>query len=255
MKSVEYSKMNDAEERMWWYRNLHANLAAVFTRYIISTLPAKLDVLDAGSGSGGWLERLHALAPEATLSGIDISERAVEYARGKASDADIRVGSINELPFDDAAFDLITCADVIGAAQVEESTALGEFKRCLKPGGFCVLNLPAYQWMKSYHDEQVGTERRYTRSGVMNLLKGAGFETVYATHWNSTLFPVMVARRLILRNRKNESDVQLMPAAIENLLYGITFIERALIRAGSTVPFGGSVLWVGYSTAISDFHA
>ena len=51
MEPAEYALMDDAEDRMWWYRALHARL--------VEALAGALGpVLDAGCGTGGLLARL-----------------------------------------------------------------------------------------------------------------------------------------------------------------------------------------------------
>ena len=107
-----------------------------------------------------------------------------------------------------------------------------------------LLNLPAYQWMLSYHDERVRNVRRFTRRGVVRLVEDAGFAPLYATYWNTLLFPVMALRRILPGSATQESDVHLYPPAIEALFGALLSGERMLLRAGARLPFGGSVLAV-----------
>ncbi len=62
--------------------------------------------LDMGCGTG----ELCALAAArgATVSGIDAAEGMIERARGQLGDADLRVGAIENLPWDDDSFDVVT---------------------------------------------------------------------------------------------------------------------------------------------------
>ncbi len=46
------------------------------------------------------------------MSGVELNEDAAAVARGRGA-FDVRVGRLEELPFDDATFDLITCLDVL----------------------------------------------------------------------------------------------------------------------------------------------
>ena len=45
------------------------------------------------------------------------------------------------------------------------------------------MNVPAYQWLWSYHDEAVEGRRRYTRNGLLEKISAAGFVRSSATHW------------------------------------------------------------------------
>ena len=65
-----------------------------------------LSLLDAGCGTGLALR----LAAErgARVSGLDASAALLDMVRGQLPDADLRVGDIEELPYDDATFDVVT---------------------------------------------------------------------------------------------------------------------------------------------------
>jgi SAM-dependent methyltransferase len=151
---------------------------------------------------------------------------------------------VNRLPFLDASFAAIVSADVLCHRGVDERAALSEFRRCLRPGGVLVLNVPAYQWMLSEHDFAVHNVRRYTAAGAQALLASAGFTEILTSYWNSLLFPLMVVRRKLgwRREGKPSSDVVLMPAPMERLFAAIVRLEATITRAGVRFPFGGSVL-------------
>lgn len=63
-------------------------------------------LLDVACGSGLSLEL--ARARGAVCAGIDASHRLVDVARDRNPDADIRVGDMNELPWEDNVFDMVT---------------------------------------------------------------------------------------------------------------------------------------------------
>ncbi len=63
-------------------------------------------MLDMGCGTGE-LCRL-AIERGAEAAGIDAAEGMVELARAKLPGADLRVGQIEELPWDDDSFDVVT---------------------------------------------------------------------------------------------------------------------------------------------------
>jgi SAM-dependent methyltransferase len=63
-------------------------------------------VLDVGCGSGDFCAL--ALARGARPSGIDAAPEMIAIARGRAPEADLRVASMERMPYDDDAFDLVT---------------------------------------------------------------------------------------------------------------------------------------------------
>jgi SAM-dependent methyltransferase len=230
----EYERLAAVEDRMWWFRGLHDNLLATSIR-------DSGMVLDAGCGTGGFLARLATARPGMRAIGLDSSAGACAMARAKNSGAAIVAGSVNALPFCEGAFDAIWSADVLCHRGVDEARALAEFHRCLKPGGMLVLNLPAYPWLLSAHDRAVDNVRRYDRRGVLRLLAEAGFAHASARHWNSLLFPLMVARRKLGRHGA-ASEVALLPEPLERLFAACLALERAIMALGIRFPFGGSIL-------------
>jgi len=63
-------------------------------------------VLDVGCGAGAFLRLVAAAGAEA--AGIDASAALVAFARERLPQADLRVGEMEELPWEDDAFDLVT---------------------------------------------------------------------------------------------------------------------------------------------------
>jgi SAM-dependent methyltransferase len=63
-------------------------------------------LLDVGCGSGVAA----AIARErgAQVSGLDAAGPAIEFARARVPDGDFRVGDLEELPYEDGAFDVVT---------------------------------------------------------------------------------------------------------------------------------------------------
>jgi SAM-dependent methyltransferase len=234
----EYERLAASEERMWWFRGLHDNLVAALAG--AAAAPVRT-VLDAGCGTGGLLLRLAQARPEATLVGLDIDAGAATVARGKSGRA-VCVGSVARLPFADASFDAILSADVLCHRGVDEPAALAGFRRCLKPGGALLLNLPAYAWLYSAHDTAVDNARRYGRVQLHDMLAAAGFTGIRSFYWNSVLFPLMVLRRKLWRGGRARSDVALLPAVVERAFAAVIALESRLRQAGAGPPFGGSIL-------------
>jgi SAM-dependent methyltransferase len=240
---------------MWWFAAAHANLLLLY-RAMTGAAAARRPLLDAGCGTGGLLARLAADYPDRTIIGLDAAAAACARAAAKSA-RPVCAGSINALPFADAAFGAIFSADVLCHRDVDERAALAQFHRCLLDGGVLVLNLPAYPWMLSRHDAAVYNVRRYTRHGIVRLLRAAGFRLLFASYWNIVLFPIMVvSRKLVPHGKRAASDVRLYPAPAEALGRAATGFERALLRRGMRFPFGGSLIAVAAKQAIEgDGHA
>lgn len=200
-------------------------------------------LLDAGCGTGGLLARLAERFPSLDTIGLDADETACVWAAQKSL-RPVCCGSVNGLPFADASFGAIFSVDVLCHRGVDNMRALAQFHRCLAAGGILILNLPAYPWLMSRHDAAVYNARRYTRKEVLALLRAAGFRPLFASYWNTLLFPLMVATRKLLPGAPARSDVGPQPAWVEAICRAATAIERGLLSIGIPLPFGGSVLAV-----------
>ncbi len=228
MEPVEYDLMDAQEERMWWYRALHARLLTAMG-------DVRGDVLDAGCGTGGFLAALRGVRPRLRAVGLEWDSIAAARAARK-SQAPIARGSVNAMPFADQSFDAAVAADVLCHAAVDPATALAELHRVLRPGGLLVINMPAYAWLMSAHDRRVHNARRQNAREVREMLRGAGFGHVHARYWNGLLLPLMVATRK-LRRHNAASDVAAFPPWLNATLLGVTRLERPF-----PLPMGSSVL-------------
>ncbi len=245
MQADEYRKMAGVEDAMWYYRALHRHVARNLGENLSGqAAPA---VLDAGCGTGGLLRHLHAAHPAWRLRGLDFAPLACELARERTG-LEVTQGSVLALPFGDATFAAVVSCDVV-CQVTEPAAALREFFRVLRPGGTVVLTMPAYQWLWSYHDEEVGNLRRYSRGETGVLLAAAGFASERSTYWNMLPLPLAILRRKIFPPRTPASDVRLYPAPVEAMFNAMMALEHAWLRHVSTLPGGSTVLAVGRKPA------
>jgi SAM-dependent methyltransferase len=237
VRSIEYEKLGQVEQQMWWFRGLHDNLVSAFHQR--HPKRRRSIILDAGCGTGGFLRRLAQDLPEYTLLGLDVDKMACKMAA--RSGQLVCLGSANFLPFSDACLAAIFSADMLNHDGVNEKQVLQNFYRCLQPEGILVLNLPAYSWLHSSHDQAVHNVRRYNCQDVRELLTVAGFVDVKITHWNTVLFPVMIMHRLLF-SKSNDSDVRLYARPIETIFRTIMRFETFILSRGLHFPFGGSII-------------
>ena len=229
--------MDAVEDGMWWYRALHS-------RVLDALGQPHGRVPDAGCGTGGFLARLKATWPRTDAMGLEYFPSAAARAQQK-SGCPVVAGSVQRLPFADGHFAAVTSMDVLCHASVDPLPALAEMRRVLAPGGRLVVNLPAFQWLRSAHDIRVHNARRFTASQTRKLLHAAGFRDVRMRYWNALLLPLMVVQRRVMASApEDRSDVAVFPPWQDHLLFTVTELERRLARLGFPFPAGGSVLAV-----------
>jgi SAM-dependent methyltransferase len=242
----EHHKMAAVEDTMFYYIGLHALLEGLLLKRFKSK---SLAVLDAGCGTGGFIKRLKGRYSRWTFTGIDFSPVACSLARQR-TEATILQGSILDLPFEDHTFDCVVTADVLYHLQ-EDTLALKEIARVLKPEGILLINLPAHAWLWSYHDDAVAGLRRYNRKGLSLKLRDAGFEIQFCSHWNTLLLPLIYIRRKLLPAPESGSDVKAYSPLVEWLGRKALASEQFVLSLGIALPLGSSVIAVARKRASS----
>jgi SAM-dependent methyltransferase len=95
-------------------------------------------MLDIGCGVGAFLRLVAERGAEP--HGIDASDALIEVARKRLPDADLRVGDMEDLPYDDDTFDLVTGFNSFFFAN-DMVAALREAGRVAKPGAPIVIQV------------------------------------------------------------------------------------------------------------------
>ena len=98
-------------------------------------------VLDAGCGAGYGSAALAEVA--ACVTGVDVAAEAIEFARAhyQAENLAFEQASVTQLPFPEAAFDLVAAFEVIEHL-ADWRDFLKEASRVLAPGGQLVVSTP-----------------------------------------------------------------------------------------------------------------
>lgn len=178
------------------------------------------------------------------VSGADISANALGFCKARGLST-LTNASVDRLPFATASFDLVTSFDVIYERSVpNDLDAVKEFSRLLTPGGFLLLRVPAYDWLRGHHDKVVHTARRYTVGRVAELLQETGLVIRVLSYANTFLFPLALIKRLSEKFRPSHpvrSDLTLSPGAFNTIFTAILSWEAPLV-ARSCLPYGLSVI-------------
>ncbi len=240
MQTDEFQALLSADERHWWYRGRRRVIHAQLERL---ALPTPLAVLDAGCGSGRTMDDLGRYG---SVRGFDLEPRGVEVARARGHL--VSVARVEDIPYEDDSFDLITCLDVLEHTP-DDVTSLRELRRVARAGAFLLVTVPAYPALWSTHDVANRHYRRYRRASLVAPARAAGWEPVATTYFNSILLApgalVRLGERLRPRGqRRGRPNIELTPAALDPVLELPMRLEAQLIRRGVRLPAGLSLLAV-----------
>lgn len=196
------------------------------------------DVLEIGCGQGAVGARL-ALRYDDYL-GIEPDETSYTVASGRV--AAVGRGEVRNLmakELGDRRFDLVCAFEVLEHLE-DDKAALAEFAEKVKPGGWLLLSVPAYQDRFGPWDELVGHFRRYDPQGMTELLSSAGFEDVEVLHCGAGLGFVLEGIRNAIGKRRlaraADTSIEERTAGSGRLFQPSGRLRGAAIRLG-TDPF------------------
>ena len=241
MQQHTYAIMNRVEDSHWWYVGRRTILEE-FLRQITQNPKSKIQnpkILDVGCGTGGNLEML---AKFGAAEGVDVSDEALEFCRGKG--LTVHKGLAEKLPFADESFDVVTALDVVEHLD-DDVAGLQEMYRVLKTGGKTLIFVPAFMWLWGVQDDVSNHRIRYTKKQIVERLKKANFKIERATYANFTFFaPILGGRTLMkLTGIKPESENNVNISAL-NGIFGKIFGAERLWLKNFDFPFGVSIVIV-----------
>lgn len=241
----EFSAAAAAERSSFWAKGRNRLIAWALARYF----PEARSLLEVGCGTGIVLGALRSSFPELTLVGGDPYPLALDLARAQLEHVELLLIDGRRIPFADE-FDVVGCFDTLEHV-LEDEQVLSEMFRAVRPGGGLLLTVPQHPRLWSAADEWTLHLRRYTRRALLSKVRRSGFRVVRVTSFVSLLLPLMAASRLWQRDLEsyNPCGEFRLPRPVQTVLASTLALERQLIKAGVSLPAGGSLLVVGRKPA------
>jgi SAM-dependent methyltransferase len=196
-------------------------------------------LLDLGCGMGR--HAFQAVRLGARVVALDAASEEVTQVRntiGAMVDAgevrkDDEAGAVQGnalcLPFSDGSFDRVIASEVLEHIP-EDTTAMAELARVLRPGGTMAVTVPrfgpeAVNWAlsKEYHDVPGGHVRIYRRSALLERLTGVGLRPLGSHHAHALHSPYWWVRCLVGPKR---DDHPVVKAYHRLLVWDITSAPR-----------------------------
>jgi SAM-dependent methyltransferase len=239
----------------FWYRGRHRFVRAAVVRCLedLHLRPGALSAMDLGGGCGGWVNGLHERGPRfRELALGDSSIDALRQAREVIPES-IRLYNVSlyDLPWD-RRWDIVFLLDVLEHLE-DDTEALRQVVRALKPGGLVFATVPALARFWSRNDDLAGHRRRYSRADMSRLGARAGLEVLDTRYFMFLLSPALWTSRRIFarragREREEAHDVlertHRVPAAPWNEALAAVFAAETPLGLHCRFPWGTSVLSV-----------
>jgi len=236
----DFANLAAIEAAHFWFRARNELVVWALRKYA----PGARSLLEVGCGTGFVLSGIARELPQARLVGTEIFVEGLGFAAQRVPGAELMQMDARKLPYADE-FD-VTCAfDVIEHID-EDEAVLANLHRATRPGGTCLLSVPQHMWLWSPVDEEACHKRRYTAEELERKAVAAGFHVVRSTSFVTLLLPLMLAARLADRRRGKSAgpeSLRINPLA-NAVLQGVLGLEQLAIRAGASLPVGGSRLMV-----------
>lgn len=249
MQAHTYSIMREVEDRHWWFVGRRKIIESFLERIrrnlnrereLGGVQLSPLNLLDVGCGTGANLE---LLARFGEAEGVDVSSEALNFCRARGLTG-LKQGEAENLPYDDASFDLVTGLDVVEHLD-DDAAGLQEMRRVLRRGGYALLFVPAFMFLWGVQDEVSHHRRRYTLRELKRKVREAGLTVERATYANMTFFLPILFGRLLMRltGLRPASENNINVGALNGLLGCVLGTESWWLRK-MNLPFGVSIICV-----------
>lgn len=232
------TQLVELEDSYWW----HVAKRQLVLRLLKRFAPAPGRLVEGGIGSGRNLVEFSRLGY--SVSGFDLMAESVEHVRQRGID-DVHVHDLEDpWPVASASLKAVVLLDVLEHIG-DPVRVLRHVHQALTDDGAVVITVPAYPWLYSRWDEQLGHHRRYTMREFRRQVNEAGFRVQWLNHWNSFTLPAAVAVRgwEKIRPQREQPDFPKVSGATNRLLLTAAAAERRWMDVAG-VPMGLSLAGV-----------
>jgi trans-aconitate methyltransferase len=237
MQSEQFQLHAEIEHRHWWF----VARRQILTSLVETVLPPSPEttIVDVGCGTGA---NLAGLADRYHCVGIDASSQAIRLAKRRFPQVRFVHGlAPHDLGSDMDRARLVLLTDVL--EHVPDDFALfSELLAAARPGTYFLLTVPADLTLWSEHDQSFGHYRRYDMERFEQIWQGLAVKPLFASHYNSRLYPAVKLVRTWNRFRGRASGAAgtdfVLPNRIVNSLLVNCFAgeRRRLVRLAKGEP-------------------
>ena len=169
--------------------------AASLANFCVNYLNTGIRVLDLGCGGG---RNAHFLAEQGfNVSGVDISEKAVEFCRKRFAISNLSgtfvQGTFNNIPFPENHFSGVVCIAGLDHVTLEIAhTSIGEIRRVLDPEGVFLITFDPPDT-----DEDILHEAEILPDGMLHFIKGRQSGMLFRRYKDNEIIELLGKRNII----------------------------------------------------------
>jgi SAM-dependent methyltransferase len=245
-----FEELARLEARNFWFRARNRLIVWALGRYFRGAR----SFLEIGCGTGYVLSGIARAFPKLRVAGSEIYSKGLGFAARRVRRAELFQADARHIPFE-SEFDVIGAFDVVEHIK-EDEAVLAELYRAVAPGGGIILSVPQHAFLWSQQDVHACHVRRYDPGQLERKVRAAGFIVERSTSFVTLLMPLLMLSRMGKQEPSESFD------ALEELRIGpflntaleaVMALERLIIRAGLSLPFGGSRLIVARKGRINPY--
>jgi len=240
-----HDRLPQVEESHFWFVSRNKLIACLLDKYF----PQAQNMMEIGCGTGFVLSGLAKNRPEMAFHGAEACLSGLKHAQKRLPGAGLYQMDACRIPFA-GEFDIIGAFDVLEHI-ADDRRALKEMHKALKPDGGIMITVPQHPWLWSKADENARHQRRYTRTGLHEKIKAAGFAIHGTFSFIALLLPFMAASRFrekgqtnTFKEKSTTSTDFFLPEPMNRVFMRVCDLERALVRVGFSFPAGGSLVCI-----------
>ncbi|MCD6499331.1 MAG: class I SAM-dependent methyltransferase [Deltaproteobacteria bacterium] len=234
-----YEISADVQDDHWWFAARRRILDT-----LLSGLGDRRRVLEVGCGTGA---NAPILGRYQELLGLDMDQGALRHAKNRYHHV-VQADALS-MPLSDGCCDLVVALDLLEHLDDDEIGAR-ELYRVLEADGSALVFVPAFAMLWGVQDDLSHHRRRYRRSQLVALLRGAGFRVKRTGYFNFWLFlPILLVRSLWRLGRPSLPSENLWtPGWVNRPLEALMGSEAWLLRH-MDLPVGVSLYAIAEKAA------
>jgi SAM-dependent methyltransferase len=221
-----------ASPDFFWFRAKRGLISVLLEKL---SLENKSRILNVGAGTGEDMEVISAFGD---VYAVDNEQEALALIPDIAV-VDKKLSDVKQMPYPDNFFDAAMAFDVFEHVK-DDKAAVREIIRVLKPGGVLVYTAPAFNFLYSAHDKELGHFRRYNKKSATDLM--SELRLIDIGYWMCFLSPALALARLLKRSRQTTGfRYEKFNRFLNAVCYRILSIENKLLGKGIHLPIGTTI--------------